>query len=536
METNVNFRRLFSLTLPFFIATIAVILRVYSGPRIIDDSYITYRYARNILAGNGFVFNPGEHVMGTTTPFYTLILVMFSLPLGGKEANFPIISYLLNSLIDGGTCLLLYHFGKKYQKTMLGVASSLAFAIAPFSVTFSIGGLETSVYVFLLVALCYTYIQEHFETAALLAATAFLTRPDAIILILPLLIDYIVTNIFYLRGKDGIVQKNRFQHIFRVTLIFTIPCAIWFSFAYFYFGSPFPHSIIAKALAYHQPENSALVRLLQHYATPFSEDQIFGKWGIAAGLFLYPSLAFFGGIQFIRNTRRSIGMVLFPWLYFSVFSLANPLIFRWYLTPPIPFYFLCIFMGVITILEQTFRNLQVKYFLPQVLSPPIQTLFTIILPTILILPAWQLHPSHGPDRLAPGMAFIQLELHYEEAARYIKLHSPAPLSHILIAAGDVGVLGYRTNAKILDTVGLNSPETLKYYPLDKKFYAINYAIPTQLILDYLPDYVVTLEVYGRYTILKSQDFSANYRLIYKIDTDIYGSNGLLIFEKGENSH
>src|SRR5215211_293852 len=42
-----------------------------------DDSYITYRYAHNLLTGRGFVYNPGEHVLSTTTPLYALILALF---------------------------------------------------------------------------------------------------------------------------------------------------------------------------------------------------------------------------------------------------------------------------------------------------------------------------------------------------------------------------------------------------------------------------------------------------------------------------
>jgi hypothetical protein len=38
-----------------------------------DDAFITFRYARNIAEGAGFVFNPGEHVLGTTSPLFTLV-------------------------------------------------------------------------------------------------------------------------------------------------------------------------------------------------------------------------------------------------------------------------------------------------------------------------------------------------------------------------------------------------------------------------------------------------------------------------------
>ena len=524
-------RQLFSQTLPFAIALFALALRLNAGPRTIDDSYITYRYARNILAGNGFVFNSGEHVLGTTTPLYTLLLVLLAIPFGGADANFPFLSYVLNALIDGGTCLLLYKFGKKIHSPLLGLATALAFALAPYSVTFSIGGLETSLYVFLIIVTGYTYLKERFEWSAFLAALAFLTRPDALILILPLVIDFLLKTYQSLKGNHGFWSKKEIRQLLRVGILFTIPCAIWYLIAVPYFGSLFPNSITAKALAYRLPENSALVRLIQHYATPFSEDKIFGKWGIMAGLFLYPSLAWFGGLQLIRKSKRSLALVLFPWLYFLVFAIANPLIFRWYLTPPLPFYFLCFFMGNLTFWEQLFHGFSRRY--PRLTSwtLPTQIFFTIFLPTLLIFPTWNLHPDHGQDRLAPEMAYIQLELHYEKAADFLKAHSPIPLHQITIAAGDVGVLGYRTNAKILDTVGLNSPQTLAYYPLATEMYVINYAIPTQLILDELPEYVIMLEVYGRKTLLASKEFLSSYRLIYQIDTDIYGSKGLLIFEK-----
>ena len=50
--------------LPWLICLLAITTRLAPGARTIDDSYITYLYARNIVAGNGFVYNPGEQVLG----------------------------------------------------------------------------------------------------------------------------------------------------------------------------------------------------------------------------------------------------------------------------------------------------------------------------------------------------------------------------------------------------------------------------------------------------------------------------------------
>jgi hypothetical protein len=46
------------------IALLAIAARSLPTPRTIDDAFITFRYARNLVAGSGFVFNAGQHVLG----------------------------------------------------------------------------------------------------------------------------------------------------------------------------------------------------------------------------------------------------------------------------------------------------------------------------------------------------------------------------------------------------------------------------------------------------------------------------------------
>jgi len=126
------------------------------------------------------------------------------------------------------------------------------------------------------------------------------------------------------------------------------------------------------------------------------------------------------------------------------------------------------------------------------------------------------------------MAWHQLELYYAQVGRVL---APQLSATSVVAAGDVGALGYFSNARILDTVGLMSPEATAYYPLDPSLYTISYAIPTQLILNQKPDYVVFLEVYGRLGLLQDAQFINEYQLIQQIDTDIYGSRGLLVYQR-----
>ena len=140
--------------IPWAIFVLAVIARLLPGPRTIDDSYITYRYARDLLTGQGFVFNPGERVLGTTTPLYTALMVLGGALTGGVQAPFPQIALLLNAFADGIVCLLLIRIGRRLGFRFAGLGAALVWAIAPFSVTFAIGGLETSLFVLLLVGDC----------------------------------------------------------------------------------------------------------------------------------------------------------------------------------------------------------------------------------------------------------------------------------------------------------------------------------------------------------------------------------------------
>lgn len=63
-------------------ALVAICAAAYSHARefrgiAIDDAFITFRYAENVATGQGFVFNPGEHVEGTSTFLFTIVLAAF---------------------------------------------------------------------------------------------------------------------------------------------------------------------------------------------------------------------------------------------------------------------------------------------------------------------------------------------------------------------------------------------------------------------------------------------------------------------------
>jgi hypothetical protein len=493
--------------LEILIVLIALVARLLPGPRTIDDAYITFRYAQNLLNGYGFVYNPGEAVLGTTTPLYTLLMAGLGLLTGGSQAPFPLLALMVNAIADGLTCWLLIRLAEALGYRRAGLAAASVWAIAPWSVTFAIGGMETSLLILLGMATFYFYSIDKLVAASLCGSLSLLTRPDALLLLLPLIIE---------RLRRTIVSNRRNLSRLPITIpeigVFVLPIAVWGIYATTFFGNPIPNSVVAKTTAYHLPSEAGIVRLLQHYATPFLGHLTFGTWWIGVGLILFPVLFGLGALKIFREKPSAWPILVYPWLYLLTFSVANPLLFRWYLTPPLIIYILGIFLGSERLASDINSNL-----------PPV--VLAIVALTLTLL-GWVLHPDHGPDRPATQMAYIQLELHYQRAAEILQDQIQPGQT---LAAGDIGVLGYVTQAHIFDTLGLITPQASKYYPLIESAYVGNYAIAPDLINDYRPDFIVFPEIYGRKTLLEDPQFLESYDLMKTIPTDIYGSEGMLIF-------
>jgi hypothetical protein len=491
------------------IPLLAIVLRVMAGPRVIDDAYIIFRYAQNLLAGQGFVFNPGEPVFGITTPLFGGLLAAVGAFTGGTSAPFPALALGVNALADAGTCWLLIALGRRLDRPTAGILAALVWAVAPMSVTFAIGGMETSVFILLMTATLYFHSSRRPVAAAGCAGLSLITRPDALILIVFLVLER-MRQAWQTRRAAGGYPRIRLGEVGA----FLAPVAAWAVLAWIGYGSPIPQSIVAKAAAYHLPAEAAFVRLLQHFGTPFLEELAFGPAAIAVGIVLYLALFTLGAIDAIRRKPETWPLFAYPAGYFLAFSIANPLIFRWYLAPPLPMFFLAIFVGVVRLAADLRR-------------PALAWAFGAAA-IVLSLNGWTLRPDNGPSRPAPQMAFVGLEEIYTALGQRLKTVVRADE---VVAAGDIGAIGFFSQARILDLLGLISPQVVAYYPLADEAYVINFAVSSKAIDDLRPDYVVVLEVYGRETILKDPPFLHAYQLIEMIPTDLYGSQGMLVFRR-----
>ena len=117
-----------------------------------DDAFISLRYARNLVEGHGLVFNPGqEPVEGFSNPLFVFLSAGF-LFLGIPEIwaikGMGFLAFL------GSVALLALSrrvaAGREAQTHCFGLAGAALLAASPFAALWSMAGLETGLYAFLI--------------------------------------------------------------------------------------------------------------------------------------------------------------------------------------------------------------------------------------------------------------------------------------------------------------------------------------------------------------------------------------------------
>jgi Gpi18-like mannosyltransferase len=170
--------------------TIPLVLVALYPHYAIDDAAITMRYAQNLIRGQGFVYNQGERVLGTTTPIYTLVLSGLGLLFG----DFFLPTCILNSLIDVGSLTIVYLLFARRGQTRLGVvASGLIGSYMPL-LQMPMWRMETSLYVFFILLTVLAISEGKWHLGAISSGILMLIRPDGAIVAAVFVLCYLLVR------------------------------------------------------------------------------------------------------------------------------------------------------------------------------------------------------------------------------------------------------------------------------------------------------------------------------------------------------
>jgi len=283
----------------------------------LEDAFITFRYSANILRGDGFVFNPGERVLGTTTPLQTLILACLAYPFGPRTV--PTVAAIIMPIF--GLCAGVVLYGALVKRGVPVPAAALGMAMLYADVAVirtGIGGMETPLALLLMALSLWALVARRPAATGVFCGLLVLCRIDGLVWTALIFIAALLSM-----RKAVLVQAAAFA----LTLL------PWIIFATLYFGSPVPNSMLAKGVV--RP-GMARALLDPERAIAYVRWFISGT-GIGADIRLFPLWAtalVVGAWRILRDKPRTLGvLVAFPPVYALMMYLGRAPRYEWYLLP-----------------------------------------------------------------------------------------------------------------------------------------------------------------------------------------------------------
>lgn len=290
-----------------FVLLVGLMFAAFTG-HIWEDYWITFRASRNLATGNGLVYTPGERLHTFTSPLGTLLPAGLSWLTGNQSDELVLWLFRFISLaaLACGIVLLL----RMMQSLRLHrVSCWLTVALIGLDakiVDFSINGMETGLLVFFLSLTLHGLVvagpRQVWRIGAGWAGLMW-TRPDSCVYIAILgagsLLFLSGTN----SGKSPVVCGKL---LFGAAVICAALYVSWFVWAWCYYGSPVPHTIIAKATNKPPFALANLVRDLFTFPFSISSLQL---------IFLPPYSDHGGWPQFLVIANSALGLLaVFAWL------------------------------------------------------------------------------------------------------------------------------------------------------------------------------------------------------------------------------
>jgi arabinofuranosyltransferase len=214
------------------LATITFAVVLFRTAWISDDAAITLRTVINVTHGFGLTFNVAERVQTYTHPLWMALLTLGYLVVGNVYAV---------TFGAGMICSLLAFWlaVTRAASPLQGLAAALTLLFSQAFVDFSTSGLENPLFNLLLVVFVAVFLRSEWSSERrltilwTLAALLYLTRPDAVLIVAPLL-------------ALATWHVRRPAVILRSILIGSTPAIAWTLFALVYYGFPFPNTAYAK--------------------------------------------------------------------------------------------------------------------------------------------------------------------------------------------------------------------------------------------------------------------------------------------------
>ncbi|MCR5107727.1 MAG: hypothetical protein K6B28_06150 [Lachnospiraceae bacterium] len=201
-----------------------------------DDAYHAYIMAKNLVDGNGFVYNVGERASASSCPLFTLIVAFGYLIIRNMFLVSLLICVIFSTTAYSIVVNTFCHTVKQVIITFIVFVSSVSF------ISYTTSGLENCL-LFLLAVLFLklllnneVYDRKKLFIMGILISLIAMTRMDAVLMFVPAIL-YI-----YLFKRERV----SFPKAVLIGFLSLLPFILWEVFSVFYYGFPFPNTAYVK--------------------------------------------------------------------------------------------------------------------------------------------------------------------------------------------------------------------------------------------------------------------------------------------------
>jgi len=213
-----------------------------------EDYYITFRSSKNLATGHGLVFNEGDRLHTFTSPLGVLLPAAASYLTGNNSDTAAIWLFRVWSAAAlAGAVLLVLALARRYHYGAWVAAALAAFVVLDGkSLDFTTNGMETG---FLLLFIAYTLWAMFVCTGrrwlhlGLAWGALMWTRPDSF-----LYIGLLAAGAFFFNDpvRSGLTRGQWIKLFLQAGFVCTLIYLPWLEWAWWYYGTPVPHTITAK--------------------------------------------------------------------------------------------------------------------------------------------------------------------------------------------------------------------------------------------------------------------------------------------------
>lgn len=247
MNTSLGKDKKYLIILIVFFITYCLFLSWSFWFQNVDDAYISFRYGKNLMEGNGLVYNAGEYVEGYTNFLWVIITAPFT-----KIQSIDISKFTLSIglIISAFNIYLLLLISKEFAGLYIHKAKffvllpALLFVLDDSVAFWAIGGMEFPLYTFFILSAIYFYFKVNDKPSNVIVLSAFLmlitmTRPEGNMIFL--------LTLFHMIIKRGKITDFRYKFLMMVVL-YSIFLILYYGFKYSYYGQLLPNTFYAKGV------------------------------------------------------------------------------------------------------------------------------------------------------------------------------------------------------------------------------------------------------------------------------------------------